>query len=147
MIVFFLVIILSLLADQGVKYLVRSLMTLGESVPVIEGIFHITYIENPGAAFGMLANKTIFFVIFTVIIIGIMVYLFLKQQNKKSLYSISIAFVISGALGNLIDRLFKGTVTDMFDFRIWPVFNIADMLIVVGLGYIAYRLIIRGEEL
>lgn len=57
-----------------------------------------------------------------------------------------MALVIGGALGNLIDRILKQTVTDMFDFRIWPVFNVADMAIVIGLMYLAYRLIFRGEE-
>lgn len=143
---FCLIIISVLLVDQVSKYLVRLNMDLGESIPVIEELFHLTYIENPGAAFGMLANKTALFVILTLVIVGVMVYLALKMANKKSWSFYTFALVIGGALGNLVDRVYKGTVTDMFDFRIWPIFNVADMALVVGLLYIAYRLIFHGED-
>ena len=127
------IIVVTLILDQLVKWLVRSQMVLGESIPLLQNVFHLTYIENPGAAFGLFKDKTIFFVIFTLIIIGIMVYLYLHQTNRKTLFAYSLALVIGGAAGNLIDRVVKGTVTDMFDFRIWPVFNIADMAVVIGL--------------
>ena len=140
------IIVVTLILDQLVKWLVRSQMVLGESIPLLQNVFHLTYIENPGAAFGLFKDKTIFFVIFTLIIIGIMVYLYLHQTNRKTLFAYSLALVIGGAAGNLIDRVVKGTVTDMFDFRIWPVFNIADMAVVIGLMYLAYCLIFHGED-
>lgn len=146
MVYFYMVILITILSDQGTKYLVRQQMDLGESIGIVDGIFHLTYVENPGAAFGLFANQTVFFIAFTTIIIGIMGYLVYKQKSKKSLLSLSMALVIGGALGNLIDRILKQTVTDMFDFRVWPVFNVADMAIVIGLMYLAYRLIFRGEE-
>ncbi len=140
------IIVVTLILDQLVKWLVRSQMVLGESIPLLQNVFHLTYIENPGAAFGLFKDKTIFFVIFTLIIIGIMVYLYLHQTNRKTLFAYSLALVIGGAAGNLIDRVVKGTVTDMFDFCIWPVFNIADMAVVIGLMYLAYCLIFHGED-
>lgn len=143
---FIIIIAITLALDQLVKWWVRSEMMLGESIPILQNVFHLTYIENPGAAFGMFKDKTLFFVIFTLIIIGVMVYLYLHQANRKTLFSYSLALVIGGALGNLVDRMVKGTVTDMFDFRIWPVFNIADMAVVIGLIYLAYCLIFRGED-
>lgn len=143
---FCIILAITLLIDQLTKWLVRANMMLGESIPVINNVFHLTYIENPGAAFGMFANKTYFFVFFTIIVIGMMLYLYIKQPNKRSMLSCSLALVVSGAIGNLIDRVAKGTVTDMFDFHIWPVFNIADMAVVIGLLYLAYRLIFHGEE-
>ena len=143
---FFLIILSVLVVDQGSKYLVRWQMDLGESIPLIENLFHLTYIENPGAAFGMLANKTVLFVILTVVIVGVMAYIALKMANKKSWSFYALALVIGGALGNLIDRVAKQTVTDMFDFRIWPIFNVADMALVIGLLYIAYRLVFHGED-
>lgn len=143
---FIIIIAVTLALDQLVKWWVRAEMFLGESIPVVHNIFHLTYIENPGAAFGMFKDKTIFFVIFTLIIIGVMVYLYWHQTERKTLFCYSLALVIGGALGNLIDRMVKGTVTDMFDFRIWPVFNIADMAVVIGLIYLAYCLIFRGED-
>lgn len=143
---FFLIIISVLLVDQVSKYLIRANMDLGDSIPLIDNFFHLTYIENPGAAFGMLANKTVLFVILTLVIVGVMLYVALKMTNKKSWSFYAFALVIGGAIGNLLDRIAKQTVTDMFDFRIWPVFNVADMALVIGLLYIAYRLIFHGED-
>ena len=122
-------------------------MTIGQSIPVISGIFHITYIENPGAAFGILANHRILFLLLTIAITGIMVYLYLSLRNKKSLAALSLGLVISGAAGNFIDRFLRGTVTDMFDFQIWPIFNIADICICIGIAILCYVLIFKGEEL
>ena len=142
---FYLPIVCFLLLDQFVKYLVRTNMELGQSIPIISGIFHLTYIENPGAAFGILANRRLLFLLLTIIIVGIMFYLYFQLCQKKSLTAFSLGLVISGALGNFIDRFFRGTVTDLFDLRIWPIFNIAD--ICIGLALLCYLLFFKGEEL
>ena len=123
-----------LIADQAVKHLVRTTMVQGQSIPIIENIFHITYIENPGAAFGILANQRMLFLILTAVIVGVMIYLYCSLSNKKSLTAISLGIVVSGAIGNFIDRFMQGTVTDFLDFRIidFPVFNVADIAVCVG---------------
>lgn len=144
---FYVPLVALLLLDQIVKYAVRTNMVQGQSIPIISGIFHLTYIENPGAAFGILSNHRILFLVMTIAITGIMFYLYLQLRNKKSLTAFSLALVISGAIGNFIDRFFQGTVTDMFDFQIWPIFNIADICICVGLALLCYLLIFKGEEL
>ena len=144
---FYVPLVALLLLDQIVKYAVRANMMQGQSIPIISGIFHLTYIENPGAAFGILSNHRILFLVMTVAITGIMFYLYLQLRNKKSLTAFSLALVIIGAIGNFIDRFFQGTVTDMFDFQIWPIFNIADICICVGLALLCYLLIYKGEEL
>ena len=144
---FYVPLVALLLLDQIVKYAVRTNMVQGQSIPIISGIFHLTYIENPGAAFGILSNHRILFLVMTVAITGIMFYLYLQLRNKKSLTAFSLALVISGAIGNFIDRFFQGTVTDMFDFQIWPIFNIADICICLGLALLCYLLIFKGEEL
>lgn len=144
---FYIPLIFFLAVDQFIKFLVRTNMTEGQSIPIISGIFHFTYIENPGAAFGILANQRLLFLILTAVITGVMFYLYLHLRNKKSITAISLALVISGALGNFIDRFFRGTVTDLFDFQIWPIFNIADICICVGLALLCYILIFKGEEL
>ena len=136
-----------LIADQAVKHLVRTTMVQGQSIPIIENIFHITYIENPGAAFGILANQRMLFLIFTAVIVGVMIYLYCSLSNKKSLTAVSLGIVVSGAIGNFIDRFMQGTVTDFLDFRIWPIFNIADIAICVGLALICYFIIIKGEDI
>lgn len=144
---FYFPIVFFLLLDQFVKYLVRTNMELGQSFPIIFGIFHLTYIENPGAAFGILANRRLLFLLLTIIIVGVMFYLYFQLRQKKSLTAFSLGLVISGALGNFIDRFFRGTVTDLFDLRIWPIFNIADICICVGLALLCYLLFFKGEEL
>ena len=144
---FYVPMLVFLVLDQLLKYWIRSNMTIGQSIPVISGIFHITYIENPGAAFGILANHRILFLLLTIAITGIMVYLYLSLRNKKSLAALSLGLVISGAAGNFIDRFLRGTVTDMFDFQIWPIFNIADICICIGIAILCYVLIFKGEEL
>lgn len=144
---FYFPIVFFLLLDQFVKYLVRTNMELGQSIPIISGIFHLTYIENPGAAFGILANRRLLFLLLTIIIVGVMFYLYFQLRQKKSLTAFSLGLVISGALGNFIDRFFRGTVTDLFDLRIWPIFNIADICICVGLALLCYLLLFKGEEL
>lgn len=136
-----------LIADQAVKHLVRTTMVQGQSIPIIENIFHITYIENPGAAFGILANQRMLFLVLTAVIVGVMIYLYCSLSNKKSLTAISLGIVVSGAIGNFIDRFMQGTVTDFLDFRIWPIFNIADIAICVGLALICYFIIIKGEDI
>ena len=97
--------------DQLAKYAVHQTMVLHESIPVIPGFFHITYILNRGAAFGILENQRW---LFLVMVYG------------------GAGLLLGGALGNALDRTFCGAVTDFFDFRIWPVFNVADIGIVVG---------------
>lgn len=136
-----------LLIDQGTKYIVKSTMSLYESIPVIPNIFHLTYIENPGAAFGLFANQRVFFVIITLIILVSIIYFYYKLKGNHLLLRIALGMVVGGAIGNLIDRLKMGVVTDFFDFRIWPVFNIADTAIVLGMIYIAYQLLFHGEEI
>ena len=144
---FYVPMLVFLVLDQLLKYWIRSNMTIGQSIPVISGIFHITYIENPGAAFGILANHRILFLLLTIAITGVMFYLYLSLRSKKSLAALSLGLVISGAAGNFIDRFLRGTVTDMFDFQIWPIFNIADICICVGIALLCYVLIFKGEEL
>ena len=135
-----------LVLDQGSKYLVRSGMHLGQSIDIVGNFFSLTYIENAGAAFGILANQTVLFVILTVIITVVLIAVYIRVNPRNALTGMALAIVIGGALGNFIDRVGKGTVTDMFDFHFWPVFNIADIALVVGLLYIAFRLIVNGEE-
>lgn len=134
-----------LLLDLLTKYIVQSRMELFQSVPVIDNIFHITYIMNPGAAFGMMANKTGLFITVTlVLLIGVAV--FYKQLRQQGALAVSaLGLVVGGALGNLIDRLRYGQVVDFLDFRIWPIFNVADVAIVVGMALLVI-VIFRMEE-
>lgn len=133
---YILIAILLLSIDQVSKLWARNSLADIGSIPIIENFLHLTYVENRGAAFGMLHGKIILFLIATIIAILLLIkYAHSQKQNKHSKYlNIIVAFIIAGAMGNLIDRAFLGFVTDMIDFRgIWVfVFNIADCYVVCG---------------
>lgn len=127
--------------DLFTKYIVQSQMELFQSIPVINNVFHITYILNPGAAFGMLANKTAFFIIVTLfLLLGVaMFYKQLKQQGTVAV--LALGMVVGGALGNMIDRFRYGQVVDFLDFRVWPIFNLADVAIVMGMALLVIKIL------
>ncbi|KGJ50344.1 lipoprotein signal peptidase [Clostridium sp. NCR] len=130
----YILIILGLIGlDQISKFLaVKYLVNIG-SIPIIKDIFHLTYVENRGAAFGMFQNNQMIFVVVALAacIFGLY-YLYKKQLNL--LGKSAIILIIAGAIGNLIDRVRLGFVVDYFDFRIvWNyVFNVADVFVVIG---------------
>ncbi|MDK2794356.1 MAG: signal peptidase [Caldanaerobacter sp.] len=129
--------------DQFTKYLAaKYLMPVG-SYPVIKHFFHLTYVENRGAAFGMLQNKTLFFIVITVVVGIVLIYSMIKLP-ENSLYNYTLAMILGGAIGNLIDRVRLGYVVDFIDFKFFPaVFNIADSFIVVGAIILGYLMIFK----
>jgi signal peptidase II len=121
------------LVDQYTKALAAQRLKQ-DSIPVIRDVFHLTYVKNTGAAFGILKDSNTLFIIMTsIILIGLVVAL-IALRPQSLLLKISTGLVVGGALGNLIDRICLGFVIDFFDFRIinYPVFNIADSCVVVG---------------
>ncbi len=131
----FVVTAVVIIADQLSKYLVASLMEVGQSITVIRNFFSVTYVRNPGAAFGMLPYQTAFFVVITVVVVIFILYYYrILSENHKWL-RFGLALQLGGALGNLLDRIREGYVIDFIDFTIWPpVFNLADSAIVIGIG-------------
>lgn len=127
--------------DQYSKYIVVENMALGESIPIIEEVFHLTYILNPGAAFGMFAHNRLFFIAIAIVVIGIIIWA--RREILASPWEVKAGcgLFLGGAIGNLIDRARQGLVIDFFDFRIWPVFNIADIAICIGVGLIIWNLL------
>lgn len=127
--------------DQFSKYIVVENMALGESIPIIEEVFHLTYILNPGAAFGMFAHNRLFFIAIAVVVIGIIIWA--RREILASPWEVKAGcgLFLGGAIGNLIDRARQGLVIDFFDFRVWPVFNIADIAICIGVGLIIWNLL------
>jgi signal peptidase II len=127
--------------DQLVKYYIQSRMVPGMSIPVINGVFHITYVLNPGAAFGILEHQTVFFLAVAVILIAGVGYYYRRIPPGYLLLRIGIGLQVGGAAGNVIDRVKTGYVVDFLDFRVWPVFNIADMAITTGVALILYNVL------
>lgn len=123
---------LVVVADRVTKYLVVTNMTEGQSLPVVEGIFHWTYVLNPGAAFGMMAHNRILFLAVGAAVVAAVWYFRRDILAEGPLVRSGAALFLGGALGNLWDRVQTGLVVDFFDFRVWPVFNVADIAICVG---------------
>ncbi|MBO8162301.1 MAG: signal peptidase II [Brevibacillus sp.] len=135
MLYYFLALVI-VVVDQWTKYLVVSRMELGESIPLLPGVFHLTSHRNMGAAFGILQNQRALFIIITIaVVIGIVVALY-RIGRKQPRVSTALALVLGGAAGNFIDRLLTGQVVDFLDVTLinFPIFNIADMAITIGVA-------------
>ena len=131
--------------DQLTKYLVRANMEWGQSIPS-EGFARLTYTTNTGGAFGIFANQT--FLLAVAAVLGILVFLvyFRYIPLESTLLKVGLGLDLGGAVGNLIDRLRFGEVTDFIDIGPWPVFNVADSAIVVGTIIIAYYLLFTAQK-
>ena len=134
-----------ILVDQIIKLIVRLNMMPGESIPLVPQVFHFTYVLNPGAAFGILENQRMFFIVAGIFILlaALLLYPRLRQQDPWLRYG--CVALLGGAVGNLIDRIHNGLVVDFLDFRIWPVFNIADIAIVGGVGCMLYAILFKEK--
>lgn len=134
MIVQFLTVVLLTALDQATKlWAVNALRSVGE-ISVIEGVFNLRYVENTGAAFSILQGKTFLLTIIPIVACIFMIYILSAKKINSKLGTWGIALILSGALGNLIDRIWRGAVVDMFDFELinFPVFNVADICVTVG---------------
>lgn len=143
---FITLLIAIILVDQVTKYLAYVYLQPQSTIPVINKIFYLTYVENRGAAFGILQNRVWFLAIVTaVIIIGALYYIY-RNPQLNSITRYSIVLIIAGAVGNLIDRVRLGYVIDFFDFVVWPVFNIADCAVVVGTIILVFILLFDKQK-
>ena len=125
-------VILVVFFDQLTKFLVRENMSIGQSVPS-SGFFRLTYYENSGTIFGLFQNATVILTVVSIIAIGFLVYFYRSQRAPTLIMRGAIGILMGGAIGNLIDRLALGGVTDFVDVGRWPIFNIADASITVGI--------------
>lgn len=158
------ILIIAIIAiDQITKFAVRAAFSVGEGVPVLGDFFHITYVQNTGTAFSMFEGNRIATVVFPLILMAALLILLLfymrdlkrakdagdsKSLSVKSLSVFSLAIALAGGLGNMIDRLTLGFVTDMFDFGFFPVFNVADVCITTGCFLVVISILLEwfGER-
>jgi len=132
---YFIIIVFVVALDQLTKYLIKANLDLNSTIPLLDGIFHITYIQNSGAAFSMFQNKTGFLIAMQLTVITIvLVYLIKRQKKEHWCLLVSLSLIAAGGIGNLIDRAINGYVVDFLDFRFWPIFNVADISVCVGCG-------------
>ena len=127
------------IADQVVKRLCMLLLKPVGSVTLLDGIFALTYKENTGGAFSLLSGHRWLLIAATAVLMGICLYLLVFSKDRHPLFLSSIALIIAGGIGNFIDRLFRGYVVDMFEFRFvnFAVFNVADICVTVGVALLA----------
>lgn len=139
-------LVIVLVLDRGSKWIVQNNMTLGESHTVIPGFFHITYILNPGAAFGMLQGRTWLLIIISLIVLAALFYIQAKIKGNLIMIRFCMGLIGGGALGNLWDRIQTGQVIDFLDFKVWSyIFNIADSMIIIG-SVLLIILMLRMKE-
>lgn len=131
--------------DRFSKIYFSHALSLGESWPILRGIFHITLVHNTGIAFGLFKNQGIVFIIIPLIAIVLLIfniyYYRHHQEDLSRTYIVAFSLILGGAIGNLIDRIYFGYVIDFLDFRIWPVFNLADSAITIGAAVILLKCI------
>lgn len=148
MLICFIIMAAVIAIDQITKWLAVQYLTKVETVPIIKDILHLTYLENEGAAFGILKNnRWVFLVISTVAIIGLIIYL-VKYPPKNKWLIFGLSFIVGGGIGNMIDRLLLGYVVDFIDFRVinFAIFNGADSFVCIGAVLVLIYVFFFSEE-
>ncbi|MBN2426367.1 MAG: signal peptidase II [Calditrichaceae bacterium] len=162
-------IALIVVLDQFSKYIIKSTMSIGEHIPVLGEFFQITYVENPGMAFGIKISNPYVFMGLSLIAAGVVFYYLYKLRSESWLLQLALIFITAGAIGNLSDRFIYGKVIDFLDFEFidivipafsflginfsgyelyrWPVFNVADMAVSGGMIILISYLIFVGDPL
>jgi len=145
---------LILLVDQLTKLYIDRTMKLYQSIPVVDGLFSITYLRNRGAAFSFLADaswRLPFFLFATVIAVIAILMAFTKLRDEQHFAAVSLTMILAGAVGNLIDRVRMGEVIDFLDVywrnHHWPAFNVADSAICVGVALLAFDMFREEKRL
>lgn len=144
LIFYFLIVFIIAVSDQIAKQIVFARLEVGESIPLIKGIFHITLILNKGIAFGLLTEhlNLLMFIVFTTALFILTIFL-RYARGERLLIKLGLSFMLGGCLGNLVDRVRLGVVIDFLDLKIWPVFNIADTAVCIGAFLLIVGLISR----
>jgi signal peptidase II len=144
-----------ILLDQITKYYIDSYMSVGDSFPVIQGLFNITYVRNPGAAFGIFAKspeifRTVFLIAVTSAAMVLILFYVRMNRDRDVLMNMALSLIFGGAIGNLIDRIRFGEVIDFLDFYIgphhWPAYNVADSAISTGAVLLLVTMIWKKGE-
>ncbi len=147
--IFFLISALVVLADFLAKRSAIAHLMPIDTIPLWNGVFHLTYVENRGAAFGIMQNQRWFFIVLTVAVLAVVLFVCFRYKEKHPLLCTALSLLTGGAVGNMIDRIVYGYVVDFFDFRLisFPVFNVADIFIVIGAGLLAiYFIFFDGNK-
>jgi signal peptidase II len=154
-VIFFITSAAIILLDQITKYFIDSSMSVGDSFPVIQGLFNITYVRNPGAAFGIFSKspevfRTVFLIVVTSAAMILILYYIRMNRERGIPLNLALSMIFGGAIGNLIDRIRFGEVIDFLDFYIgshhWPAYNLADSAISTGAVLLLLSMIWKKGE-
>ena len=141
--------------DQITKALILFHVPLHKTMPVIPGLFNITHIQNPGGAFGFMANqgpglRSVLFLFVSAIAIGVILYFYKTTPGKEKWLTSALSLIFGGAIGNFIDRIRFGQVVDFLDFYVhdlhWPAFNVADSAITVGITIFIFQILFKSKD-
>ncbi|MGC8667658.1 MAG: signal peptidase II [Chthonomonadales bacterium] len=144
--VLFYVAVLAILAgDQVSKWAVSSRIPVGASIPAIDHVLYLTHTRNTGGAFSLLQARNTVFEVVAVMAMAALIFAYHRSRKTDLLHDAAIALALGGAAGNLADRLRFGSVVDFFDLRWWPVFNVADAAITVGIIFLAWGFLTSGK--
>lgn len=147
---YYLIALVVIAIDQFTKWLIVKNMELGESIPIIDNVLYITSHRNTGAAWGMLKGQMWFFYIITVIFVIGVIYYIQKYGKQDRFLGLSLALILGGAIGNFIDRVWRKEVVDFIHTYIFsynfPVFNIADSALCVGVALIMIQTLLEGKK-
>ena len=132
--------------DQLLKLLVVKNLALGQSLPLIGRAVKLTYVRNTGAAFSLFVGFSPYLAVIGLIAAAVVIYWHTRASSKNILLQIGLAAVLGGCGGNLLDRVFRSYVIDYLDFKLWPVFNLADLAINLGVVLLAWSLFRQKEE-
>ncbi|MBC7267061.1 MAG: signal peptidase II [Coriobacteriia bacterium] len=134
-----------LAADQASKAAVRRWMALGDSRPVLDGVLSLTHVRNTGAAFGIFPGAMAWFMLAAVVVLVGIAFVWWRHAPRDRWTVLALGLIAGGAAGNLIDRAFLGGVTDFFDVHVWPVFNVADIALDLGVAVVVARVVFARE--
>jgi signal peptidase II len=147
--------LITVLLDQIAKQMVMAWMSIGQSIPILDGFLNLSYVRNPGAAFGFLSSsseafRVPFFIGISVVAIGAIVFFYVREAQESLLMQVGLSLVMGGAVGNLIDRIRFQEVVDFLDVYYkqfhWPAFNVADSAISVGVSVLILDMFISGTR-
>lgn len=139
------VLALVVIADQITKALIRANLHIHESVPD-EGFFRLTYTTNSGAVFGIFSDQAVIMTIASFVGVGILLFFYYSHSGSERLVRLSLGLLLGGAIGNLVDRIWLGKVTDFIDVGPWPIFNLADSAIVTGITILVVIFLFEGKK-
>jgi len=143
---FYVLALVVLVIDQVIKYFIHSSMYLGQSIPLLNGFVQLTYVRNTGAAFSLFLGFSPYLIVVGIAAVAAIIYFHFRSAKKDYYLQTALAFILGGSLGNLLDRILRSYVVDYIDFKFFPVFNLADIMINIGVLLIIIRLIKEEQD-